>query len=66
MIQHYQILVAAIRDNITLPDETAEALVENEGTNEAKKRLAVGLKCCGVISEDQAAYLFYQWPMGDV
>lgn len=63
--QHAEV-IRAIRDNITISDDVLEALLADECSDEDRKRLAIGLKCCGIINEDQAAFVFYQRPMGGV
>ncbi len=56
-------VVRAMRDQCTITDEHADALLAHEETNEGRKRLALGLHAFRVSSDEQTAMAFYQWPL---
>lgn len=56
-------VVRALRDNATIDDETLATLVDQEETQELRKRLVMGLRGAGVISREQCALMFYAYPL---
>lgn len=57
-------LVTSIKHNLTLDEKSFEVLVEAEDEPEERKRLIVGLKCAGLITDGMAGFAIgYRWPL---
>ena len=58
-------LVESIRDNCSLDDDSLHQLLDAEPSDEARKRLAMGLYFADLITADQASASSFRLPIGD-
>jgi hypothetical protein len=57
-------LVTSLKYQLWLEESSLETLVEAEEDPQDRKRLIVGLKCAGLISDAVASFAIgYRWPL---